>query len=169
MQKSCNKIAYATKINITFPFQLFFNLVCKKFGNPWIKIFEKCNFLLTVHLCGFSPVCLLICTTNIYCALNGFSLRLQFSHRQTKLFLFAWIWSLLICLTKSSWVGNSVLHSFQWQFVSIKSPGSSRRSAPSELGTPSNVDETHCVCVGSFFIRIFLESWSGEGWDIDDF
>mgnify|MGYP000881283697 CR=1 FL=1 len=28
---------------------------------------------LTVHLCGFSPVCLRMCTTSIYCALNGFS------------------------------------------------------------------------------------------------
>lgn len=47
--------------------------------------------ILTVHLCGFSPVCLLMCTTNIYWALNGFSALEQPSHLQTKDFLLAWI------------------------------------------------------------------------------
>lgn len=94
----------------------------KKFLIFCINLSQK---KLTVHLCGFSPVCRRICTTNIYCALNGFSPREQFSHRHIKAFLFVWIWSLFICLTSSSWVTNSIPHPYQWQFVSIKSPGSS--------------------------------------------
>ena len=52
---------------------------------------------LTVHLCGFSPVCLLMCTTSMYCALKGFSSLEQSFHRQTKAFLLLPIWSLLRC------------------------------------------------------------------------
>ena len=51
----------------------------------------------TVHLCGFSPVCRLIWTTNIYWALKGFSSRLHSFHRQINIFLLACIWSMLIC------------------------------------------------------------------------
>lgn len=53
--------------------------------------------LLTVHLCGFSPVCLLMWTTSIYWALNGFCSREQSSHRHTNSFFSPCIWSLFIC------------------------------------------------------------------------
>ena len=58
---------------------------------------DKWRCQLTVHLCGFSPVCLLMCTTSMYCALNGFSSLLQSFQRQTKAFLLLPIWSLLRC------------------------------------------------------------------------
>lgn len=53
--------------------------------------------LLTVHLCGFSPVCLLMWTTSIYWALKGFCSREQSSHRHTNSFFSPCMWSLLIC------------------------------------------------------------------------
>ena len=62
-----------------------------------IVILHQCVCQLTVHLCGFSPVCLLMCTTSMYCALNGFSSLLQSFQRQTKAFLLLPIWSLLRC------------------------------------------------------------------------
>lgn len=55
------------------------------------------TLLLTVHLCGFSPVCLLMWTTSIYWALKGFCSREQSSHRHTNSFFSPCMWSLLIC------------------------------------------------------------------------
>jgi hypothetical protein len=52
---------------------------------------------LTVHRWGFSPVCRLIWTTNMYCALNGLFSRLHSFHRHTNDFLLAWMWSWFIC------------------------------------------------------------------------
>ena len=52
---------------------------------------------LTVHRWGFSPVCLLICTTNMYWALKGFSSLEHSFHWHTKDFLLAPIWSLFKC------------------------------------------------------------------------
>ena len=52
---------------------------------------------LTVHLCGFSPVCLLMCTTSMYCALNGFCSLEQPIHWHTKDFLLAPMWSMFRC------------------------------------------------------------------------
>ena len=69
-------------------------------GNIWnllIVIASLCHMWLTVHLWGFSPVWRRICTTSMYWALNGFSSLEQSSQRQTNDFLFAWIWSLLMC------------------------------------------------------------------------
>ena len=54
-------------------------------------------YLLTVHRWGFSPVCLLICTTNIYWALKGFSSLEQSFHWHTKDFLLAPMCSLFKC------------------------------------------------------------------------
>ena len=53
--------------------------------------------VLTVHLCGFSPVCLRMCTTSMYWALKGFACLLHSFHSHTKLFLLAWMWSLAMC------------------------------------------------------------------------
>lgn len=53
--------------------------------------------LLTVHLCCFSLLCVLIWTTSIYWSLNGFFSRLQSFHWQTNGFSLAWMWSVLIC------------------------------------------------------------------------
>lgn len=53
--------------------------------------------VLTVHLWGFSPVCLLMCTTNMYWALKGFCSLEQSSQRHTNSFFSPWMWSLLIC------------------------------------------------------------------------
>lgn len=115
---------------------------------------------LTVHLCGFSPVCLRMCTTNIYWALKGFSSREQSSHRQMNDFLFAWMWSLLMCFTSSSCVLNSKVQSRQWQFVSTKSPGSSLRSVVSAAATDSPlilvVDWCGFGRLGSRLMRLFL-------------
>lgn len=123
---------------------------------------NKVIIKLTVHLCGFSPVWRLMCTTSIYWALNGFSSREQSSHRQMNDFLFAWIWSLLMCLTNSSCVLNSNVQSRQWQFVSTKSPGSSLRSVVSAAATDSPlmfvVDGWVLGRLGSRLIRFFL--WS---------
>lgn len=66
------------------------------------EVLKLVTAVLTVHLCGFSPVCLRMCTTNMYCALNGFSAREQPSHRHTNDFLLAWIWSLLICCNQTN-------------------------------------------------------------------
>ena len=54
-------------------------------------------YLLTVHRWGFSPVCLLICTTNIYWALKGFSSLEHSFHWHTKDFLLAPMCSLFKC------------------------------------------------------------------------
>ena len=62
--------------------------------NIYLRVF------LTVHRWGFSPVCLLICTTNIYWALKGFSSLEQSCHWQTKDFLLAPICSLFKCWNK---------------------------------------------------------------------
>lgn len=51
----------------------------------------------TVHLWGFSPVWRLMCTTNMYWALNGFSSRLHSFQRQMNIFLLACMWSIFIC------------------------------------------------------------------------
>ncbi len=53
--------------------------------------------VFTVQQCGFSPVCLLMCTTSMYMALNGFSSLEHPSHWQTKDFLLVPTWSLLRC------------------------------------------------------------------------
>lgn len=58
---------------------------------------------LTVHLWGFSPVWRRMWTTSIYWALNGFSSREQSTQRQTNDFLFAWMWSLLMCCGMNKW------------------------------------------------------------------
>lgn len=55
-------------------------LVVCKITKMWNKCQGVCMMLLhkwhlmrlTLHLCGFSPVCLRMCTTSIYWALNGF-------------------------------------------------------------------------------------------------
>lgn len=52
---------------------------------------------LTVHLCGFSPVCLRMCTTSMYCALKGFWSRVQACQRHTNSFFSPWMCSLLMC------------------------------------------------------------------------
>jgi hypothetical protein len=65
------------------------------------------HFLLTVHLCGFSPVWRLMCTTNIYWALKGFSSLEQSFHWHTNAFLLLPIWSLLRCC-KIKWVIKSI-------------------------------------------------------------
>ena len=100
---------------------------------------------LTVHLCGFSPVWRRMWTTSMYWALNGFSSREHSRHRQTKLFLLAWMWSLLICLTRSSWVANSLSQSRQWQCVSIKSPGSSFIGSPEPSWPSSSIGSTTLI------------------------
>lgn len=86
---------------------------------------------LTVHLWGFSPVCRRMWTTSMYWALKGFSSREHVSHRHTNDFLLPWIWSVLMCLTSSSWVRNSSPHPLQWQLVSKKTPPSSLASVVS--------------------------------------
>merc|ERR1712106_833201 len=62
----------------------------------------------------------------------GFSCLLHSFHWQIKLFLFAWMWSFAICLTRSSCVPYSLSQSVQWQCVSIKS-GSSLPSPSQSL------------------------------------
>lgn len=52
---------------------------------------------LTVHLCGFSPVCRRMCTTSMYCALKGFCSRVQACQRHTNSFFSPWMCSLLMC------------------------------------------------------------------------
>ena len=52
---------------------------------------------LTVHLWGFSPVCLRMCTTSMYWALKGFSSREQFCHWHTNCFLHWAMWSAFKC------------------------------------------------------------------------
>lgn len=52
---------------------------------------------LTVHLWGFSPVCLRMCTTSMYCALKGFCSRVQACQRHTNSFFSPWMCSLLMC------------------------------------------------------------------------
>lgn len=67
-------------------------------GVRWPSKLRDCvTHVLTVHLWGFSPVCLLMCTTNIYWALKGFCSLEQSNHRQTNSFFSPWIWSLFIC------------------------------------------------------------------------
>lgn len=51
----------------------------------------------TVHLWGFSPVCLRMWTTSMYWALKGFCSLEQSSHRHTNSFFSPWMWSLLMC------------------------------------------------------------------------
>lgn len=72
-----------------------------------------------------------MCTTSMYWALNGFSSLEHVSQRQTKDFLFPWMWSVLIWRTSSSWVRNSSPQPLQWQFVSKKTPPSSFASVVS--------------------------------------
>lgn len=71
--------------------QLFYFLIFLGVGVRVIKIQH------TVHLWGFSPVWRLMCTTNMYWALNGFSSRLHSFHRQMNIFLLACMWSIFIC------------------------------------------------------------------------
>lgn len=52
-----------------------------------------------------------------------------------------------LTLTSRSWVGNSMPHCFQWQFVSMKSPGSSLRSA---------ADSGECCLSSRFTLAAFL-------------
>lgn len=117
---------FQSRVGLDAPFKLYQN-------HPPVPVFLNKTRKLTVHLCGFSPVCRRMCTTSMYWALKGFSALEHPSHRHTKDFLFAWMWSLFMCLTSSSWVVNSVPQSFQWQFVSMKSPGSSLKSPCSPL------------------------------------
>ena len=68
-------------------------------NTSWTSIQTDIYFrvYLTVHRWGFSPVCLLICTTNIYWALKGFSSLEQSFHWHTKDFLLAPMCSLFKC------------------------------------------------------------------------
>ena len=52
---------------------------------------------LTVHLCGFSPVCLRMCTTSMYWALKGLSSLEQPPQWHTNSFRSPWMCSLLMC------------------------------------------------------------------------
>lgn len=58
--------------------------------------------LLTVHLCGFSPVWRLMWTTSMYWALKGFCSREHSSQRHTNSFFSPWMWSLLMCCGDNS-------------------------------------------------------------------
>lgn len=61
------------------------------------KILKVFNIILTVHLWGFSPVCLRMCTTNMYWALKGFCSLEHSSQRHTNSFFSPWMWSLFMC------------------------------------------------------------------------
>ena len=75
-----------------------FNFYARKHYNTIIKNYFIWEVIfLTVHRWGFSPVCLLICTTNMYWALKGFSSLEHSFHWHTKDFLLAPIWSLFKC------------------------------------------------------------------------
>lgn len=52
---------------------------------------------LTVHLCGFSPVCLRMWTTSMYWALKGLSSLEQPPQWHTNSFRSPWMCSLLMC------------------------------------------------------------------------
>ena len=80
-------------------------------AEDWSSIHQKaklnvecfCNLILTVHLCGFSPVCRRICTTSMYWALNGLLSRWQPSHSHTNSFFCPWMCSPLTWATSSFW------------------------------------------------------------------
>lgn len=57
--------------------------------------------VLTVHLWGFSPVCLRMCTTSMYWALKGRCSREQSCQWHTNSFFSPWMCSLLMCCTEN--------------------------------------------------------------------
>lgn len=72
------------------------------------------KLILTVHLWGFSPVCLRMWTTSMYWALKGFCSREQSSHRHTNSFFSPWMWSLLMCYKMTTEKKQSLHSSCSW-------------------------------------------------------
>lgn len=76
---------------------------------------------LTVHLLGLSPVCTLMCISNLYLALKGLWSRLQSLQKQVKSSPLRWsMWFLSTCFTRSSLLSHILSQSIHWHCVTFK-------------------------------------------------
>lgn len=128
---------------------------------------------LTVHLCGFSPVCRRMCTTSMYCALKGFCSRVQACQRHTNSFFSPWMCSLLMCC------GNKPAEGMSWHWLPLSkellcatclgcgfqlalraSPLTPGWAPGSGLWGTGHYDDTHHLCVPRAVAPMMSEQWA---------
>lgn len=122
-----------------------------------------------MHLCGFSPVCLRMCTTSMYWALKGFCSLVQACQRHTNSFFSPWMCSLLMCwgtrqggeVRKGLFPGAHSL--FSWVFPCAESLLTHTTSCPQET-TPTPLYPGTYVAptlVRSTAVAVYLCVWDG--------